>query len=204
MGIATALITASLMLNNNYGFGAGVRASLFQVVSIITTTGFITSDFELWAPVSQLVLLALMFVGGCTGSTSGGLKITRVLLLLRIVGREFKRMVHRHGVFAVRLGDEVVPESAVQSVLNMVYLALMLNFAACLLVASTGVDVLTSITAVATCMFNIGPGLGTVGPTEHFGHLPAFAKWVLSACMVAGRLEFYTALLIFTPAFWRR
>jgi trk system potassium uptake protein TrkH len=80
----------------------------------------------------------------------------------------------------------------------------MLNFVASLLVASTGVDVLTSITAVAVCMFTIGPGLGSVGPAEHFGHLPAFAKWVLAACIVAGRLEFYTALLIFTPAFWRR
>jgi trk system potassium uptake protein TrkH len=145
-----------------------------------------------------------MFVGGCTGSTAGGLKITRVLLLIRLVSREFKRMVHRHGVFAVRLHDEVVPETTVQSVLNMVYLALMLNFAACLLVSCTGVDVLTSITAVAACMFNVGPGLGSVGPAEHFGQLPALAKWVLAACMIAGRLEFYTALLIFTPAFWRR
>ncbi len=204
VAVATALITASLVLNNAYGFGTGLRTSLFQVVSIMTTTGFITSDFEQWASVSQLLLLALMFVGGCTGSTAGGLKITRVLLLVRIVNREFKRMVHKHGVFAVRLRDEVIPETAVQSVLNMVYLALMLNFVACLLVSSTGVDVLTSITAVAACMFNIGPGLGSVGPAEHFGHLPAFAKWVLAACMVAGRLEFYTALLIFTPAFWRR
>jgi trk system potassium uptake protein TrkH len=203
VAIATAVIASSLVLNSAYGFWPGVRISIFQVVSIMTTTGFVTADFEQWAPVSQLMLLALMFVGGCTGSTAGGLKITRILLLLRIVNREFKRMVHRHGVFAVRLRDEVIPETAVQSVLNMVYLALMLNFVACLLVASTGTDVLTSIAAVATCMFNVGPGLGSVGPAEHFGHLPAFAKWVLAACMVAGRLEFYTALLIFTPAFWR-
>jgi trk system potassium uptake protein TrkH len=145
-----------------------------------------------------------MFIGGCTGSTAGGLKITRILLLIRIIDREFKRIVHRHGVFAVRLHDVAIPETAVQSVVSMVYLALTLNFMACLLVASTGVDVLTSITAVATCMFNVGPGLGAVGPAEHFGHLPAFAKWVLSACMIAGRLEFYTAFVLFTPAFWRR
>lgn len=204
IAIAAGVIMASLLMTNGYAVGEGLRASLFQVVSVMTTTGFITSDFERWAPVCQLMLLALMFVGGCTGSTAGGLKIVRVLLLIGIVNREFKRIVHRHGVFAVRLRDEVVPEPAVQSVLNMVYLALMLNFAACLLVASTGVDVLTTISAVATCMFNVGPGLGSVGPAEHFGHLPAFAKWVLAACMVAGRLEFYTALLVFTPAFWRR
>jgi trk system potassium uptake protein TrkH len=204
VALATAVITVSLLLNNTYGFIAGVRTSMFQVVSIMTTTGFITADFEQWTSVSQLMLLALMFVGGCTGSTAGGLKINRILLLINIVNREFKRMVHRHGVFAVRLRNDVIPETTVQSVLNMVYLSLMLNFAACVLVASTGADVLTSITAVATCMFNVGPGLGSVGPSEHFGHLPAFAKWVLAACMVAGRLEFYTAFVIFTPAFWRR
>jgi trk system potassium uptake protein TrkH len=192
------------MLDNAYGFWPALRTSMFQVVSIMTTTGFVTSDFEQWAPVTQLMLLALMFIGGCTGSTAGGFKISRVLLLMRIINREFKRMVHRHAVFAVRLRDVVIPETAVQSVLNLVYLALTLNFAACLLVASTGVDVLTSITAVATCMFNVGPGLGSVGPAEHFGHLPGFAKWVLSACMIAGRLEFYTAFVLFTPAFWRR
>jgi trk system potassium uptake protein TrkH len=120
VAVATCLITASLVLNNAYGFGAGLRTSLFQVVSIMTTTGFITSYFEQWASVSQLLLLALMFVGGCTGSTAGGLTITRVLLLVRIVNREFKRMVHKHGVFEVRLRDEVIPETAVQSVLNMV------------------------------------------------------------------------------------
>jgi trk system potassium uptake protein TrkH len=127
-----------------------------------------------------------------------------MVLLLRIVHREFKRLVHRHGVFAVRLGHQVIPETSVQSVLNMVYLAFLVNFTACLLLASTGVDVLTSITAVAACMFNVGPGLGLVGPMDHYGHLPALAKWVLSGCMLAGRLEFYTALVILTPDFWRR
>ena len=98
----------------------------------------------------------------------------------------------------------MIPETSVQSVLNMVYLAFVVNFTACLLLASTGVDVLTSITAVAACMFNVGPGLGLVGPMDHYGHLPALAKWVLSGCMLAGRLEFYTALVILTPDFWRR
>jgi trk system potassium uptake protein TrkH len=201
---ATLVITASLVAQSSYPLSTGFRAALFQVSSIITTTGFMSADFEQWAPVCQLALLALMFIGGCTGSTAGGLKVTRILMLMRIVNREFKRMVHRHGVFAVRLGGQVVPEPAVQAVLNMVYLAFLFNFVACLLLASTGIDVLTSITAVASCMFNVGPGLGSVGPAEHYGHLPALAKWVLSACMLGGRLEFYTALVIFTPGFWRK
>ena len=132
----------------------------------MTTTGFVTDDFELWHPLPQLMLLALMFVGGCTGSTAGGLKMSRMLLLARVVDREFKRMVERRGVFAVRLGGRVVPETTVQSLLNLVYLAFVVNFVSCLLLAAVGVDVLTSIAAVAASMFNIGPGLGSVGPAR--------------------------------------
>jgi trk system potassium uptake protein TrkH len=188
--------------------GAGVeltfREALFQVVSITTTTGFVTADFEIWHSFSQLLLLALMFVGGCTGSTAGGMKVSRIILLARVVDREFRRMVERHGVFAVRLGGDVIPESTIQSLLNLVYLAFLVNFVSCLLLAAMGIDVLTSIAAVAASMFNIGPGLGAVGPLDNFGHLPALAKWVLAGDMIAGRLEFYTVLVILTPAFWRK
>ena len=145
-----------------------------------------------------------MFIGGCTGSTTGGLKTSRILLLGRVVDREFKRMVERHGVFAVRLGSQVIRESTIQSLLNLIYLAFVVNFVSCMLLAAMGVDVFTSIAAVAASMFNVGPGLGGVGPLENYGHLPLLAKWVLAGCMIAGRLEFYTVLVIFTPAFWRK
>jgi trk system potassium uptake protein TrkH len=170
----------------------------------MTTTGFMTADFELWHPLAQLILLMLMFVGGSTGSTAGGLKTSRIVLLMHVVSREFKRMVERRGVFAVRLGGRVVAEETIRALLNLVYLALLINFSACLILAAFGVDVLTAITAVAACMFNIGPGLGNVGPADNYGHLPTAVKWVLAACMLAGRLEFYTLLVIFTPAFWRK
>jgi trk system potassium uptake protein TrkH len=201
---AASVIAVVLMLDADYAPERALRSSLFQVSSIITTTGFVTDDFELWHPLPQVLLLALMFVGGCTGSTAGGLKMSRVLLMLKVVGREFQRMVERRGVFAVRLGGRVVPEATVQSLLNLIYLAFLVNFVSCLLLAACGVDVLTSIAAVAASMFNIGPGLGNVGPAENYGHLPALAKWVLSGCMIAGRLEFYTVLVILTPAFWRK
>ncbi len=204
VGIATVAIVPSLMLYNKYALGKALRESLFQVSSIITTTGFVTSDFEKWVPFAQFILLTLMFIGGCTGSTAGGLKASRILLLLKVVGREFKRMVERKGIFAVRLGSRVFPEPAIQGLLNLIYLAFLTNFVSCLLLAAAGVDVLTSIGAVVACMFNIGPGIGLVGPAEHFGHLPALAKWVLSGCMLAGRLEFYTVFVIFSPPFWRR
>lgn len=204
VGIATVAIVPSLMLYNKYALGKALRESLFQVSSIITTTGFVTSDFEKWAPLAQFILLTLMFIGGCTGSTAGGLKASRILLLLKVVGREFKRMVERKGIFAVRLGSQVFPEPAIQGLLNLIYLAFLTNFVSCLLLAAAGVDVLTNIGAVVACMFNIGPGIGLVGPAEHFGHLPALAKWILSGCMLAGRLEFYTVFVIFSPPFWRR
>jgi trk system potassium uptake protein TrkH len=145
-----------------------------------------------------------MFVGGCTGSTAGGMKTSRIVLLARVVDREFKRMVERRGVFAVRVGGTVIAESTIQSLLNLVYLAFVVNFVACLFLAAMGVDVLTSISAVAASMFNVGPGLGGVGPLDNYGGLPAAAKWVLAVCMVAGRLEFYTIIVILTPAFWRK
>jgi trk system potassium uptake protein TrkH len=202
--VASGAILLSLILQDQISLPTALRGSLFQVCSIMTTTGFVTADFELWSPLPQLILLALMFIGGCTGSTAGGMKASRILLLLKVVGREFKRMVERRGVFTVRLGSQSIPEHTIQSLLNLVYVAFLANFVSCLLLAVSGVDVLTSISAVAACIFNIGPGLGHVGPSEHYGHLPALAKWVLSMCMLAGRLEFYTVLIIFVPAFWRR
>ncbi len=201
---ATAGILLSLIQYNRQAPVEALRSSVFQVCSIMTTTGFVTRDFEFWSPFAQLILLALMFIGGCTGSTAGGLKSSRILMLIKVVGREFKRMVERRGVFAIRLGTKPVPEYAIQSLLNLVYLAFLINFISCLLLAVSGVDVLTSISAVSASMFNIGPGLGHVGPIEHYGHLPALAKWVLSFCMIAGRLEFYTMMVLFSPAFWRR
>jgi trk system potassium uptake protein TrkH len=201
---ATAVTAGSLMWHSGYGVERAVRAAAFQVVSISTTTGFASEDYELWAPLPHVVLLLLMFIGGCTGSTAGGLKVARVVLLARVVAREFKRMVERRGVFAVRLGGQAIPEPVIQSLLNLVYLALVVNAVGMILLAASGVDVLTSITAVIACMFNIGPGLGLVGPAEHYGHLPALAKWTLSVAMIAGRLEFYTLVVILTPAFWRR
>jgi trk system potassium uptake protein TrkH len=201
---ATALIAFVLALGERYPPEHAFRAALFQVSSILTTTGFVTEDFEAWHPLPQGLLLALMFVGGCTGSTAGGLKVSRLVLLARVVSREFKRMVEPRGVFAVRLGGQVVAERTIQSLLNLVYLAFVVFWASALVLTALGVDVLTSISAVAASMFNIGPGLGAVGPLDNYGHLPALGKWVLALCMIAGRLEFYTLLVILSPAFWRR
>ena len=199
----TLAIATGLTFNSHEPLEAG-RVALFQAVSIMTGTGFSSANFGLWGPFAQFLLLALMFVGGCTGSTTGGLKVARLFLLFRVVAREFRRMVERRGVFAVRLNGKAVSENTIQSLLNLVYIAFLIIFSGCMTLTALGVDVLTAISAVAASMFNIGPGLGGVGPAENYAHMPVLAKWVLSFCMLAGRLEFYTVLIVFTRAFWRK
>lgn len=201
---ATILIVPPLVVHSGYAPERAFRAAAFQVASIFTTTGFATEDFEAWYPLSHVVLIGLMFVGGSTGSTAGGLKVARVVLLARVVGREFRRMVERHGVFTVRLGGRVVPEETIQSLLSLIYLSLLVLAAGALILAAHGIDMLTAFAATIACMFNIGPGFGSVGPAENYAHLPALAKCTLTVCMIAGRLEFYTLLVILTPGFWKK
>jgi trk system potassium uptake protein TrkH len=204
VGVASLVIGAVLVWESHYTLDRALRSALFQVSAIVTTTGFVTDDYALWPPLPQMILLGLMFVGGCTGSTAGGLKTARIVLLAQVVDREFRRMAEPQAVFKVRLGGDVIPETTIQSLLNLIYLAFLVNFIAALLLAALGVDVLTAIAAVAASMFNVGPGLGGVGPVESYGHLPALAKWVLCGCMVAGRLEYYSLLVILTTTFWRK
>jgi len=200
----TALLVPTLILHNGYEPARAVRSAAFQVSSILTTTGFATEDFETWYALAHVILIGLMFVGGCTGSTAGGVKVSRVVLLARVVGREFRRMVERHGVFTVRLGGRVISEATVQSLLSLIYLSLVVLAVGTMLLAAEGVDMLTSMAAVVACMFNIGPGFGSVGPAENYAHLPALSKSVLTVCMIAGRLEFYTLLVVLTPDFWKK
>lgn len=201
---ATTLVAVTLYVNHNYALEPAFRLAAFQVVSILTTTGFSSANFESWAPFATFILLALMFIGGCTGSTAGGLKVSRMVLLLKVVAREFRRTVEKRGVFAVRMEGRAVPETAIEGLLNLVYIAFLVNFAACLVITAAGTDLITAISAVAACMFNIGPGLGDVGPTDNYAHFSSLVKWVLSLCMLAGRLEFFTLLVLLSPAFWRK
>lgn len=202
--VTAAAVTVSLLFMADMRPGSAVRSALFQVASIMTTTGFSSADFERWPSFAQMILLALMFVGGCAGSTAGGLKTSRIALLMKVVRREFQRVINRRGVFAVQQAGVPVSETTIQGLLNLVYLAFLVNFTSALILTACGVDILTAISSVAACMFNIGPGLGAVGPAEHYGHLPGPAKWTLTFCMLAGRLEFYTVIALFTPAFWRK
>jgi trk system potassium uptake protein TrkH len=145
-----------------------------------------------------------MFVGGCAGSTSGGMKCMRIMLLFKQGYRELFRLIHPRGVRNVKIGERLVKPEVLSGVWGFFVLFLGLLVISTLLVAATGVDVLTSISAVLACIGNIGPGLGSVGPTDNFAHIPVFGKWVLTLCMVLGRLEVYTVIVLFVPEFWKK
>ncbi len=202
--VATGIVMVAIAPEYSWSIEVSFRQALFQVVSIMTTTGFSSTNFAQWASVATFVLLILMFIGGCTGSTAGGMKVARIVLLLKVIGREFRKMAEKRAVFAIRLQGRAVNEGTVASVLNLVYLAFIINFSACLILTASGLDLVTSFSAVSAAMFNIGPGLGTVGPVDNYAHIPALSKWTLSFCMLAGRLEYYTVLVVITPMFWRK
>jgi len=202
--LATGLITFVLLPSGGMDFESTFRAALFQSTSILTTTGFSSKDFEVWPHFATFVLLILMFIGGCTGSTAGGMKVARIILLFKTVGREFRRMAEKRGVFTVRFEGRAVHENTISSLLNLVYVAFLVNFAGCLILTAFGLDLVTAFSAVAACMFNVGPGLGLVGPADNYLHLPHFVKWTLSFCMLAGRLEYFTIFVVMTRAFWRK
>ncbi|MBN2644974.1 MAG: TrkH family potassium uptake protein [Desulfuromonadaceae bacterium] len=181
-----------------------LRYSAFQTASILTTTGFGTADFELWPVLTQYVLVFLMFIGGCAGSTGGGMKVARILLLFKHGLVQVYRLIHPRAIKLVKLGDQAVAPEVMQSILGFFALFMGVFVAASFLLAATGMDLVSSGAAVIATLSNIGPGLGTVGPVDNFAHVPAFGKAVLVLCMLLGRLELFTVLVLFLPSFWRR
>lgn len=200
-----AVITVSLTLSGGQeNLPRAALDSAFQTASILTTTGFATADFEAWPALTQAILLLCMFIGGSAGSTAGGMKCMRILLLLRQSYQEIIRLIHPRAVVHVKFGGRVVPGDVMGGVWGFSVLWLGLLFLSVFLVAASGVDLMTSFTSVLACIGNIGPGLGSVGPAENYAHLPAFAKWVLIWCMLLGRLEIYTVIVLFVPEFYRK
>jgi trk system potassium uptake protein TrkH len=186
------------------GWGNRLEDAAFQVVSIMTTTGYATANFGAWAPFCQYLLLLLMFVGGSAGSTGGGIKCIRIMLLYKYVQQELRRIIHPHAVTTVKLGEQNISQSVLNGVLGMVILYLAIFVLASLAMSSLGFDIITSISSVAATLGNIGPGLGLVGPAEHYAHIPGIGKGILIFCMLAGRLEVYTIVILLFPEFWRK
>jgi trk/ktr system potassium uptake protein len=186
------------------GLLENLRFSAFQAVSIMTTTGFGTADYELWAVFSQYLLVVLMFIGGCAGSTGGGIKVARILLLFKHAQVQMFRLIHPRAVRLVKLGDTPVDREVMQSILGFFALFMGVFVAASLLMAASGLDLESSGAAVIATLSNIGPGLGSVGPTDNFAHVAPFGKVVLIVCMLLGRLELFTVLVLVFPSFWRK
>lgn len=186
------------------GIEPTLRTAAFQTASILTTTGYATADFALWPVALQFLLLTLMFVGGCAGSTGGGMKVARVVVVAKVAYRELLRIAHPRAVTPVRLGDEIVGESMVHAIVGVVIFFVCTFTVSTLAMAALGLDLVTALSAVAACIGNVGPGLGDVGPMANYHHIPDAGKWLLLFNMLAGRLEIYTVLILFSPHFWRR
>lgn len=202
-GAFTLVSTLALWGKNYDSFWVSLRHGSFQVASILTTTGFATQDYELWPSLPQNLLLLCMFLGGCAGSTGGGMKCMRILLLLKHTFLEIRRLIHPRAVMRVKLGGKNVPPDVIGSITGFFLLYLGLFIVSSFALAAMGVDVVSSFAAVTACIGNIGPGIGSVGPTDNYAHIPLLGKWVLTLCMLLGRLEIYTIIVLFVPEYWR-
>jgi trk system potassium uptake protein len=202
--IFVATITAWLVIAERIAPLEAFRHAAFNVVSLISSTGFVSVDYSLWGPFPVTALFFLMCIGGCTGSTAGGIKIFRFIVLHAIAKNQIARLVRPHGVFVPTFNGRPVPDTAAIAVMAFVSM-FGLSFATfALLLAMLGLDYLTAMSASVTALANVGPGLGAViGPAGNFSTLPESATWLLSAAMLLGRLELFTVLVLFSPAFWR-
>ena len=176
----------------------------FQVSSILTTTGFVTADYEKWPPLSQTILLVCMFLGAMAGSTGGGMKIMRIMLLVRQSYKEIFRIIHPHAVTVVKLGGRPVSADILSSIWGFFTLYISLFIIASFIMACMGLDMISAIASVAASIGNIGPGFGMVGPVNNYLAVPLAGKWVLVLCMLLGRLEIYTVIVLLVPEFWRK
>ena len=180
------------------------RVISFQVVSVITTTGYATADYTFWGSFMSFIFFLFLFSGASAGSTSGGIKIVRIILLIKNGLLEFKRRLHPKAIIPLILNGNTVSGQITYNLLAFIFLYLFIFTLGSLILTVIGVDFLTSISAAATAIGNVGPGIGSVGPSASFSHLPDLAKWVLSLLMLMGRLELFTVCVLFTPYFWKR
>lgn len=202
IGIAIILITINI--TDSWGnILLSFRQAAFQVVTIITSTGFATLDYSIWPAFSKMILFILMFFGGCAGSTSGGIKILRVMIVFKYIKREFYKLIHPNSVISIRIGGQTIPENVVQNVIVFVLLYFLIFAGLSLILLTQDMDLISSTSAVVASLSNIGPGFGSVGPAMNYAGLTTFTKILLSFTMILGRLEIYTVLILITPIFWK-
>jgi len=197
------MIALGLLASGNITGEQAFRDSLFTVVSIITTTGYATVDYLLWTPFLGMLIFVLFFVGGSAGSTGGGVKVVRILLLFKNSFHELKRLVHPNAVIPIRYNRHVVDQRTVTNILAFFVFYILIFMISSILMSLWTPDIYSAFSAVATTLGNIGPGFGEIGPMENFHNLPDLAKWFLSFLMLLGRLELFTVLILFSPSFWK-
>ena len=198
--VASVVVALGLWASGRFDFGQSLRHAIFQVVSNLTTTGFVSTGYADWPGAAPLLLLLLAFVGGCAGSTAGGMKVARWQMVVRQGLREIRQLVHPKGQFVVKVGGKRVSESVVISVAGFCTLYLLSFVVMTLLLTASGVDIVSAFAAIAACLNNLGPGLGTV--SQHYSGLGDFSIWICSFAMILGRLEVFTVLVLLTPQFW--
>lgn len=203
IGIATILITANIATMYD-SIEQAFRNAFFQVTALITTTGFVTANFELWPEFSKTILIVIVMIGACGGSTGGGLKVSRLVIVLKMITQELKRMVHPRSINIIKLDGMKIEQETVDSVTSFFVIYVFLIFGSFIIISIDNFDFTTSLTAVMTCVGNVGPGLGGVGPVENFSIFSPFVKLVLCMDMLLGRLEIFPLVMLFSPAVWKK
>ncbi len=201
--IFTIIISLVLYYTSSFGIEKSFRDSLFQVVSLITTTGYATANYIKWFPFITVLLFISMFLGGSAGSTGGGIKIMRIVLLIKNSVAEFKRLIHPQAIIPVRFNHNPVKAQIVTNILAFIVLYMLIFVGGTVIMASLGLDLETAMGAVITSLGNVGPGIGELGPAGNFYSVPDMGKWFLSFLMLVGRLELFTVLILFSPTFWK-
>lgn len=200
----TLVISIGLYYTTGMGSEESFRKALFQVTSLHTSTGFATTDYMMWKPVFWGMLIVLMVIGACAGSTSGGIKCIRMVILTKISRNEFKRIIHPNAVLPVRINGQVASPNVISSVLAFIFVYLVIIIVSCLIMLALGVEFMETVGVVVSSIGNMGPGLGMTGPAYSWNYLPDAAKWLAAFLMLLGRLELFTMLILFTRGFWKR
>ena len=202
---SSLLMYLYLIIKNQSSFETSIRHVVFNVISILTGTGYVTQDFSDWGQFPLIYFLILMFIGGCAGSTACGIKIFRVQILFQFITVQLKKIIYPRGIFKIKYENNNIDEKFLASIISFIFLYIVIFFVITALLSTSGLDLTTSISAAAASISNVGPGLGDIiGPDGNFSNLSDFSKWILSLAMILGRLELFAVLVLFIPSFWRK
>ena len=200
--ISVIILSAYLTIKDSASFG--FRSIIFNVISILTGTGYVNDQFDNWGSFPLVLFLSLMFIGGCAGSTTCGIKIFRVQILYTFITNQLKKIIYPKGIFVLKYDKSPIDNKFIASIISFIYMYLIIFFLLSALLSLSGLDLLTSISGAATSISNVGPGLGSIiGPNGNFSSLPDVSKWILTVGMILGRLELFAILVLFLPSFWR-